>query len=112
MSNHHISVEEVSNSIHLFKLDELISKLENGLFTTINENCHQISYSNKLMLQFVRAYLAKPYLLIIDETLDFMSDTESQFICELIKQKSFFSTVIITTSQKKLLQTFNKVISL
>lgn len=112
MSDEKISVQEVSDAIHLFKLEKVVAKLKNGLFTAINDNHYSISNNELLMMMFVRAYLAKPHFLIIDSTIDLLPKEVANFLIELIKKKVFDATIIITTSKKEMIDEFNNVMSL
>lgn len=112
MSNDNITIQEVSDAINKFNLEGVISKLENGLFTVVNDNHHSLSDSDLLILMFVRAYLSKPAFIIIDNVLDYMPDGNKQMIIDFLKNDFFNTTILITTNQKNLLTHFENIVNL
>lgn len=106
-----ITLAQVREVLNDFQLGEKIAHLPEGLYTQLSENQHQLSSHELQMLMFVRAALAKPYVMIIDEVLDRLPNDYLTLLLSLFQFSFNESTLIVTTRRADIAAHFiNKVI--
>ena len=92
-------------------LRNFIDSLENGMDTEILELGKNISGGQAQKIAIARALLAKPKILIMDESTSSIDNEDEKIIIEnLIKDKDL--TVVFVTHKKNLLSKFDKIINL
>lgn len=90
------SDEEIIKVFHNFNIDYLLSKHKKGLSEKMQESRKNLSRGEKQILSFVRAYLNKPDVLILDEaTSNIDTLTESYIQNALIKNAKERTSIII-----------------
>lgn len=95
-------VKKLESLIKKLKLEKFISKLENGLFTTIAENSSNISGGEKQKISIIRTILKNPDLIILDEANSAL-DIESISILKSILEYEKSNKIIILISHSNLL---------
>ena len=87
-----IDVKKIEKAIHLAKLDDFVSALEEGLDTKVGERGVRISGGQKQRIGIARALYENPSVLVLDEatsSLDVMTEREvMNSIRELIGSKT------------------------
>ena len=86
--------EEVINAAKAVNAHEFIMKLENGYDTEVNERGSRLSLGQRQLVSFVRALLANPRILILDEATSNI-DTQTEMLVQkgiekLIKGRTSF----------------------
>lgn len=74
-----ISEEKLEKTIQDCQLEEIINKKEDGLFTVLSENAHNLSAGERQRLGIARALLQDPNIIIFDEVtsnLDVITEKE------------------------------------
>ena len=108
--NKETTKEEVKNAIKTANIDELISKLPDGLNTVVGENGIKLSGGEKQRISIARAIIKNPDILILDEaTASLDSESERKVhkaIDNIIKDR----TVIIIAHRLSTIKNSNKII--
>lgn len=112
MNKESINMEKIRHTLEKYQLADTISQLSDGLYTQLYGNQHQLSSIELLKLMFVRATLAEPALLVIDEALDMMPESTLEIIMDAIFSPEYQWTIIATTRREHIAKLFDKVICL
>ena len=108
--NKETTKEEVEKAIKVANIDELISKLPDGLDTIVGENGIKLSGGEKQRISIARAIIKNPEILILDEaTASLDSESERKVhkaIDNIIKDR----TVIIIAHRLSTIKNANKII--
>ena len=83
---------EIMNALRLVSAEEIVAKLEKGLDSDVGEGGDLLSTGEKQLLSFVRAILADPAILVLDEataSVDTLTEKKIQSaISEIIKGRT------------------------
>ena len=89
MGNPEATDEQIWNAIRSVSAEEVIEHLENGLDTDVGEGGDFLSTGEKQLISFVRAVLADPRILILDEataSVDTMTEAKIQAAMESVTE--------------------------
>ena len=67
LGRNEISEEQLEKIIYDCQLEEIINKKEDGLYTVLSENAHNLSAGERQRIGIARALLQKPDIIIFDE---------------------------------------------
>lgn len=79
MGRNEITDEQLEKIIHDCQLEEIIHRKEDGLYTVLSENAHNLSAGEKQRIGIARALLQRPEIIIFDEVtsnLDVITEKE------------------------------------
>lgn len=110
LGNKDITDEQINQLVHEMGVENLFSKLVNGLDTKIKLS--KLSYGELQIIAFIRAILHKANFYIFDEptsNMDLQTERMIQNIIDKISQKS---TVIIIAHRKSTIESSDKIIYL
>ena len=110
LGNKNITDEQINQLVHEMRVENLFSKLINGLDTKIKLS--KLSYGELQIIAFIRAILHKANFYIFDEptsNIDLQTEKMIQNIIDKISKKS---TVIIIAHRKSTIESSDKIIYL
>ncbi len=107
-----IPIEKIRETLARFDLSEAISRLESGIYTKISGTQSALSTIELQKLMLVRAALAKPYFLILDEVLDLLPEISLKKVVDTIFSDEYHWTVIATTRRADISEKFSRRILL
>lgn len=107
-----ISLDAMTEVLQVLGLWEDISKLPNGIDTTLTDYGAPMTYTQLQRLMLARAMIGRPHLLIIDGLLDSLSQHELDQVLALLKRQQAQWMLIVTTRFKHIAQQFQHVITL
>ncbi len=110
LGNKNITDEQINQLVHEMGVENLFSKLENGLDTKIK--LMKVSYGELQIIAFIRAIVHKANFYIFDEptsNIDLQTENMIQNIIDKISEKS---TVIIIAHRKSTIESSDKIIYL
>lgn len=107
-----INLETIRNTLALFDLSEAISRLKSGLHTELSGTQNSLSTVELQKLMLVRAALAKPYFLVLDEVLDLLPDSSLTKVTQTLFSPEYNWTVVATTRRKDVMENFSRRILL
>jgi len=105
-----ISDTRLIQAITLMGLEELMLKLPNKLDTIVGELGSYLSGGEIRRLVLARAWLLKPQVLLLDETLDCLNEESKRDILEIIRDH--FKTVIIVSHHASIVEKLDRVLVL
>ena len=103
-----IPLETIRNTLAHFDLSDTISRLKSGIHTELSGTQNALSTIELQKLMLVRAALAKPYFLILDEILDLLPENSLKKVIETIFSTEYNWTVIATTRRKDIMERFTR----
>ena len=95
------STQEVMEIAQRLGLGAYISGLKNGFDTQLEPTGKRLSKSVTRKILFLRAFVSKPSLLLLEDPWEGMDDSSRQQILLLIKEKLNHATVIIATNDEQ-----------
>jgi putative ABC transport system ATP-binding protein len=101
-----IEIELVKKTLEKFDLLERILRLKSGLQSKLSGTQSLLSTVELQKLMLVRAALAKPYFLILDEILDLLPDSSLTKVMETLFSTDYSWTVIVATRRKDVMEKF------
>ncbi len=110
LGNENITDEQINQLVHEMGVENLFSKLINGLDTKIKVS--KLSYGELQIIAFIRAILHKANFYVFDEptsNIDLQTEKMIQNIVDKISEKS---TVIIIAHRKSTIESSDKIIYL
>ena len=110
LGNENITDEQINQLVHEMGVENLFSKLINGLDTKIKVS--KLSYGELQIIAFIRAILHKANFYVFDEptsNIDLQTEKMIQNIIDKISEKS---TVIIIAHRKSTIESSDKIIYL
>ena len=108
----HISAEDVREALDVVGLLDEILKLPEGLNSALQTDGAPLSTSQSLRLMIARAIVGRPRLLMIDGTLDALTDEIAEPIVERLTDGSSAWTLIICTGRSSIAQGCDRVLRL
>lgn len=87
--------KKLSWELHKRKLDNFIQIFENGLKTKVSDNTDNISLGQKQLINFIRAILRDPELLIMDEATANIDTITEKHLNQIIDQLPNSTTKVI-----------------
>lgn len=110
LGNNQITDEQINELIKEIEVENLFSKLEDGVDTKIKFS--KLSYGELQIIAFMRAILHKANIYIFDEPTSNMDLKTEKMIQNIIDKISEKSTVIIIAHRKSTIESSNKIIYL
>lgn len=107
-----ISIAEVRTAMEIVGLMPLIQRLPKGLDTHLTSNGAPLTTSQLRRLMVARAIAGRPDIVLIDEVLDALADSEAEKILRKIVADDQSSTVLVVTNRASLQSIMNTVVSL
>lgn len=92
-----ISRPELRAILERLGLSQKISCLEHGLQTVVSPSHRIFSYGELLRISIVQAIIAKPGLIIFDQTFDGVDDKSLDAVLDLVKNDTPASSIIVLT---------------
>lgn len=108
--NEHATDEEVLQAAMIAQANEFITKLPEGIYTGVTRGGRNLSGGQKQRLTIARAVVAKPEILILDDSssaLDFATDAALR---RALKENSREMTVIMVSQRVSTVQQADKII--
>ena len=100
------SKKEINNLLTFCQLDQLVKKLDCGIYTQVNEHGQNFSSGEKARISLFRALLGNPAILILDEPESYLDKQGFKIIKELLK--IYEGTLIIATHNQELISLCNR----
>lgn len=110
LGNNEITDKQINDLIHEMGVENLFSKLSNGLDTKIKIS--KLSYGELQIIAFIRAILHKANFYIFDEPTSNIDLKTERMIQNIIDKISKKSTVIIIAHRKSTIESSDKIIYL
>jgi ABC-type multidrug transport system fused ATPase/permease subunit len=107
-----ISIGDVRTALEVVGLLPHIQKLPQGLDTPLCSDGTPLTGSQLRRLMIARVIAARPQIVLIDETLDSLSDEEAERIMRRILSADQSWTIVLVTSRKGLISMMDSVVSL
>ncbi len=107
-----IGSAKVRETLARVGLTDTLLKLPNGLEAKLQTGGHPLAEHEVARLMIARAIIGNPKLLVIDRTLDRVSDRDRQQIIELLTNDAAPWTLIVSTDRDDLGNEFDRVIEL
>jgi len=111
-SNPNHSRKEVMTLLGYFGLDNVFSRLENGIDTTVGKNGSNISGGQRQIVWFLRIYLNNPEILLLDEPTASLSKSSKEMLWKLIQKGFGKKTIIMASHDDFLIKMANRKIQL
>lgn len=107
-----ITLEKLYQYFYDFELSEAISKLPEGIHSSLINYRSLLSSSDLQKLMFIRAILVKPVILLIDGALDGMTKHDIDLIVKVLNNLQRKTTILITSRHEYIADMFAKKIYL
>ncbi|MCG8582134.1 MAG: ABC transporter ATP-binding protein/permease [Bacteroidales bacterium] len=105
------SENELNNMLHFLKLDEFLNYQPQGINTSIDSGGRRLPRSIIQKIQVARILIHQPKLLLLEEPLQFLEESEKIRIVDYLTSDAFKATVIVVSDfsywQKKCQQTID-----
>lgn len=95
-----------------FGLHELIMEFPQGYETKLNSEGYPLSQTQTVMITLARAIVGKPSLILLDGTLDSLSDEDADRVLSYLLSETHDWTTIITTGQQRIASQCDHSVSL
>ncbi len=112
LNTQNVSKAELNQLFKKLNVLKEVESLPEGLNSQILLHKGDLAQSALYKLSIIRAVLAKPLLLILDEVIDHISQNDIDLLLAFLKTLTPKPTIILTSRNQVLSQTANKVISL
>jgi ABC-type bacteriocin/lantibiotic exporter with double-glycine peptidase domain len=108
-----VSLQDIQATLELLGVWEALQALPDALNTQLATGGAPLSEGQAQILMIARAIVARPRLLILDETLDYIMDAkERERITEVVFRKNQPWTLLVVTSRPDLLARCDKVVDM
>jgi ABC-type bacteriocin/lantibiotic exporter with double-glycine peptidase domain len=107
-----ITIAQIQDSLHQFGLGAWVDSLPDGLMTQVRAGKYPFSSGQAQKLMLVRAIVAKPSLVILDESLDQLDPDSFDLVSKNMLQRHHPWSVIVTTRHEGWTQYFDRSIFL
>ncbi len=104
--------EEIIGLLEKFKLNDVFSKLEKGIDSSVGKNGSKLSGGQKQVIWFLRIYLNNPDILLLDEPTASLSKESKETLWNLIKEVFKDKTIIMSTHDDFLIKLATRKIKL
>ena len=108
----HYSVQEIANMAKQIGLSDFLTSLPNGFDSELDPTGRRLSKSTTRKILFLRAFVSKPSLLLLEDPWEGMEDNSKQQLQLMIKEKLGHATVIIATNDENYKQRCDQVLEL
>ncbi|MEO0530219.1 MAG: ATP-binding cassette domain-containing protein [Planctomycetota bacterium] len=107
-----VSTKDARTALFAVGILDKVLQLPDGLDTAVNASGGVLSRSQQYLLMLARALAGNPRLLLIDGTLDSLSDECLHTVREALADESLNATVIVATGRRDVAKLFDRTISL
>jgi ABC-type bacteriocin/lantibiotic exporter with double-glycine peptidase domain len=108
----HVSALDVREAVNAVGLLDEVLRLPDGLNTMLQTNGAPLSASQSLRLMLARAMVDRPRLLLIDGTLDALSDDVLETVLANILRKDSPWSLLIASGRRRVMEACQCVVSL
>ena len=103
---------DVENTIESLGLKDYINRLAKGLDTEISQNTSGVSGGQAQIIAFIRAYLSKKDVILLDEPISNVDVETRNLILHILKESKFNGILIVISHQTEGIDFLNKVIEI
>jgi ABC-type bacteriocin/lantibiotic exporter with double-glycine peptidase domain len=107
-----VSIADVRTALEAVGLLPRIQQLPHGLDTALNPSGAPLTPAQCRRLMIARAIAGRPEILLVDEILDALPDTESETILRKILAADNSWTIVVVTSRPNLQRMLNRVLEI
>ena len=104
--------KEVEELLEFFNLNEVFSRLEKGIDTSVGKNGSNLSGGQRQIVWFLRIYLNNPEILLLDEPTASLSRTSKEKLWSLIQKGFQKKTIIMASHDDFLIKMANRKVKL
>ncbi len=108
----YISAHDVRNALDAVNLLDELLQLPDGLSTVLQTNGAPLTFSQSVRLMLARAIVGRPRLLLIDGTLDVLSDETIELVLQNFTLENSPWTLLVATGRRAVVDACSRVISL
>ena len=108
----HISALDVREALEAVGLLDELLRLPDGLNTALQTNGAPLSSSQAVRLMLARAIVGRPRLLLIDGTLDSLSDETVGDVLENLSKENAPWTLLVTSGRRAVMEACDRVVDL
>ena len=110
LSNEHISLDEVKNAAKEIGIHEFIMSLPNNYNYNVKERGVMLSSGQRQLIAFLRAYVCKPSILILDEATSSIDSYSERLIQDATEKITQHQTSIIIAHRLTTVKNSDKII--
>jgi|GEM_PF-6812134 len=110
--NEKFSRQEIIKILENKNMMKLFNDLEEGIYTLINENAENLSEGQKRRINFARAILDKPFLLLLDEHTSGLDECMEDYVMDLVTELKKETTVVMIAHRKNVINKADKIYEL
>ncbi len=112
MGRDDVSLDQVQRVIKGLGLSEFVDSLPQGLMSRVSGGRFPLSSGQAQKVLIARALVARPQILILDETLDHLDSESYRLVAEFLRTRESSGAVVLTTRNAELAGTFDQTIFL
>lgn len=105
-----ISDEDIEQAARSLRMHDFISRLPDGFRTMLGEQGYTLSSGQKQMLAFLRVYVAKPDILVLDEATAHVDSETEQLVQQGLERISRGRTTLIVAHRLSTIRGADKII--
>ena len=107
-----ITEEELANVIKMARLEDVITKLPDGLETNVGEHGDKLSVGQRQRISIARAIIRKPSVIIFDEATSALDSVTEKEIQKAIDNLTRDSTTFIVAHRLSTIKNADKIVVL
>lgn len=103
---------DVENTIESLNLMDYVNRLAKGLDTDISQNTSGVSGGQAQIIAFIRAYLSKKDVIVLDEPISNVDVETRNLILHILKESKFDGILIVISHQTEGMAFLDKIIEI
>jgi len=104
------SKERIEEAVQAANLDEVISRLSNGLQTRVGDRGSLLSGGQRQRVALARALLREPDLLLLDEVTSALDERAASSVVQAVNHLRGMVTIVICTHRRETMKVADKIV--